>query len=86
MSDRSFEAETPWLESLIGAAGISALSSSSIQGNVATANAVYGLYLVPENGGTASAYRDNFVTGSPNSVAGGINLGGNSCNGTTTCP
>ncbi|MBK7952127.1 MAG: right-handed parallel beta-helix repeat-containing protein [Deltaproteobacteria bacterium] len=68
-------------------AGISALSASIVQRNIIRQNGVYGLYLVPEDGGTAATYSDNTIAANGVvSVTGGINMGGNSCNGTTTCP
>lgn len=68
-------------------AGISALSASLVQRNIVRQNGVYGLYLVPEDGGTAATYSDNTIAANGVvSVTGGINMGGNSCNGTTTCP
>ena len=62
------------------------LTSGSVQRNVSTQNAI-GIYLVPEFGGHAAAYRDNFVHSNPvGSITDGINMGGNSCNGNGFCP
>jgi hypothetical protein len=70
-----------------GRQGIAALSTANIQGNTATGNGGVGLYLFPEAGGFASAYGGNVVSNnSVNNVTSGINVGHNSCNGTTTCP
>jgi hypothetical protein len=70
-----------------GQAGISALSSASVQRNVARGNTGAGIYMVPELGGTAATYRDNTVVDNAGgTVSGGIDMGGNSCNGAGTCP
>jgi hypothetical protein len=45
-------------------------------------NGDYGLNLNP-----TAAYRENVITGNlTGTVLGGLNLGDNSCNATTTCP
>jgi hypothetical protein len=70
-----------------GASGVAALSTSSIQRNVVVGNNTFGLYLFPELGGTAAAYRENVISGgSIGRVVNGINMGANSCNGATVCP
>jgi hypothetical protein len=70
-----------------GASGIAALSTAAIQRNAVTGNSLFGLYLVPELGGTAAAYRENVVSGgSVARVSNGVNMGANSCTGQTTCP
>lgn len=66
-------------------AGIAALSSGSVVDNVSRSNVGYGLYLFPEQGGPAAAYRGNVVFGTT-TVVNGIDMGDNSCNGTQTCP
>jgi hypothetical protein len=72
--------------SINGQAGISALSTSSIQGNISYDNTGVGLYLFPEGGGAASAYRENVVAENGSTVTSGVNLGDNLCNGATSCP
>lgn len=68
-------------------AGISALSTSSVQNNIATGNGYVGLYLYPERGGWPASYRGNVIADNLlGTVVSGIPLGENSCNGTTTCP
>lgn len=62
--------------------GIETGDGVTVQGNTARANAGFGLDL-----GSESAYRENVVTANGfGSVNGGVNMLGNSCNGTTTCP
>jgi hypothetical protein len=56
--------------------------ASLVRGNSALLNTGYGLWL-----GFDSAYRENVVdANTAGSVIGGVNMGGNSCNGTLTCP
>lgn len=67
-----------------GEVGLLASSGSSVSGNTVRDNGVYGLYL---SGG--ATYRDNTV--SNNNLAavvgiGFVNAGGNSCNGSASCP
>ena len=66
--------------------GIAVGSSGLLQGNTSSNNGGAGLLL----SGTPSlraAYRENVVNGNAGvAVQGGVELGGNSCNGTMTCP
>jgi nitrous oxidase accessory protein NosD len=65
-----------------GGVGIMASSASTIAGNTAVSNASYGLFL-----SASTAYRDNLIDGnSGGAVSGGVNAGGNVCNGSLTCP
>jgi len=70
------------------AAGIAALNAGSVLDNVVRGNSGVGIYLFPELGGPAAAYRGNVVIPGPvsSTVLNGVNMGGNSCNGATTCP
>ncbi len=63
--------------------GIQAYSGSTVQGNTARQNTGYGLNVLSQ-----AAYRDNTVSGNIGGTVGGTgtNMGGNSCNGTATCP
>jgi hypothetical protein len=69
-----------------GQAGIAALSTANIRGNVSQGNTGVGIYMVPEAGGVTSAFSYNVVVGNGSTTSSGINMGGNSCNGTATCP
>lgn len=72
---------------LNGQAGIAALSTASVQRNVVHGNTGVGIYMFPDAGGFVGAYRENVVSSNTaGTVSSGINLGNNSCNGTTTCP
>lgn len=66
-----------------GADGLTAGFDNSFAGNVSTANAHQGISL-----GTGTSYRENVFSGNPaGAIFGpGLDLGGNVCNGTTTCP
>lgn len=65
--------------------GIAMGANGSVQRNASFGNAI-GLYLIPI-AGNSPAYRDNTVGNSGvATVSGGVNLGGNLCNGTTSCP
>jgi hypothetical protein len=70
-----------------GFAGITAAYTDSVQRNIVVANAKFGLYLpATDISGVevAAAYRENVVSGfSP--VGDGLEMGDNSCNGTTGC-
>lgn len=63
--------------------GIHAESGSTVQRNTARGNTSFGLNLFA----SGSSYRENTVTDNDGgTVSGGIDMGSNSCNGTTTCP
>jgi parallel beta-helix repeat protein len=65
-----------------GSDGIVVTSGSTVQRNTVRGNISFGLSL-----GSQSTYRENTVTNNTGgSVNGGVNMGDNSCNGTTTCP
>jgi hypothetical protein len=67
-----------------GADGIRAISGCNVHRNTARSNGGYGLNL-----GSQSAYRDNVITiNTAGTVLGAtaVDMGGNSCNGTATCP
>ncbi len=68
-----------------GGNGISAGNGSMVNGNTMVSNTDRGL---SNNGTSAIAYTDNTMTGNGQNVlaTGLINMGGNSCGGTTTCP
>jgi hypothetical protein len=62
--------------------GIATGAGVTVQRNTVRSNGGFGLSL-----GSISAYRENVITNnSSGSVLGGVNMGSNSCNGTTTCP
>ena len=65
--------------------GIVAVSGSSVQRNTVRSNGGYGLNL-----GSDAAYRENVITGTvtatTGTVLGGVDAGGNVCNGSLTCP
>jgi hypothetical protein len=64
-----------------GGVGISVFSGTLVQGNSLRSN-VIGISLSAD-----SAYRENVISNNSSAtVTGGVNLGDNSCNGTTTCP
>ncbi|MFK7895251.1 MAG: hypothetical protein AB8G23_05425 [Myxococcota bacterium] len=63
--------------------GVIAGADSYIYGNTVSSNGGYGLLLVPSD----VSYRNNMISGNTaGTVSGGVNMLGNSCNGTTTCP
>lgn len=64
-----------------GGAGIACGDGCLVRGNTSRVNS--GAGLIP---GTGSGYVANVVTGNGSTIAGGISLGGNGCNGSTTCP
>jgi hypothetical protein len=65
-----------------GQDGIEGASGVTVQRNSTRGNGLYGLRL-----GSDTAYRENTITGNAaGSVDGGVNMGDNSCNGSTTCP
>lgn len=65
-----------------GEDGISALSGTHVRGNTARSNSGFGLSL-----SASSVYRENVLSDNGlGSVNGGIDLLGNSCKGTATCP
>lgn len=67
-------------------AGISEVGHGVVRGNVARQNTGVGLYLAPTSG-TATPYQDNVVElNAGGTVTSGVNMGGNSCDGRTTCP
>ncbi len=70
---------------LNGGDGIQAGSGSTVQLNTVRSNGEYGLNLASDAG-----YRENVITGTvtatTGTVAGGVNAGGNVCNGSLTCP
>ncbi len=69
-----------------GSAGILLVQPGSVHENASTNNDGIGISL-PATGSNRAAYRGNVVNGnSVGSVGGGINIGGNSCNGTGGCP
>jgi len=58
-----------------------------VQRNNVRGNGGVGLYLFPESGGSAAAYRENVVVDNFfGTVTNGIDMGSNSRNDTTTCP
>jgi hypothetical protein len=67
--------------------GIRASAGTVVEGNTVTENAGLGLFLNPAAGFGFNAIRsDPAVAGSATLNAGAQNLGGNLCNGVTTCP
>lgn len=58
-------------------------AGTTVQRNTLTSNATYGLNLGLALGAT---YRENTISGNGATVSGGIDMGANSCNATTTCP
>jgi hypothetical protein len=65
-----------------GGAGIFASGGANVSGNAVRSNTGNGLSL-----SSSAAYRDNVINGNTaGTVSGGVNMGSNSCNGTTTCP
>jgi len=65
-----------------GGDGIEASGASAVQRNTVRSNGQYGLDLDAD-----TAYRENVVVSNTlGSVDGGLDLGDNSCNGTTSCP
>jgi len=67
--------------------GIRASAGAVVEGNTAIENAGLGLFLNPAAGFGFNAIRsDPAVVGSATLNAGAQNLGGNLCNGATTCP
>ena len=65
-----------------GGDGIFTGFGSSVQRNTLRSNGGFGLRLFFD-----AAYRDNVITGNTmGTVYGGVNMGSNSCDGTTTCP
>ncbi len=65
-----------------GGDGISGVNSGLVQRNLSYFNTGIGLNL-----GTGAAYRENVMNSNGGgNVTGGVNMLGNSCNGTTTCP
>ena len=65
-----------------GSHGISTAAGVSVRGNNAYQNLGRGLSL-----GVGSGYGENVITGNTmGTVFGGINAGGNVCNGSLTCP
>ena len=66
--------------------GIRANGGASVQGNTVSLNGSYGLNLFHTFLSDAG-YRENVISENlTGTVNGGVNLGSNSCNGTTTCP
>jgi hypothetical protein len=67
--------------------GIEADFASRVSGNVVLFNSGFGLNL-PNSGIHKSGYSDNVIDPSTpaNTVSGGVDLGGNLCNGIPTCP
>jgi hypothetical protein len=61
--------------------GIIAFGASRVQRNVVTNFTLSGIFLQAEGG-----YGDNVVKGSGTTISGGVNMGGNVCNGSATCP
>jgi len=62
--------------------GINARSGSNVQGNTVRGNGGYGLDIDATTG-----YRENVITlNQTGTVNGGVNMGANSCGGTTGCP
>jgi len=64
-----------------GNAGISTFQGSTVQRNTVRANSGFGLSLSAD-----ASYHDNTISGNGGTVNSGVNMGANSCNGTTTCP
>jgi parallel beta-helix repeat protein len=63
--------------------GIRAFNGCVVQGNSSLDNARYGMVL----GISGSGYRNNVITDNTmGTVSGGVNAGGNICNGSLTCP
>ena len=71
-----------------GSTGIEADAGSLISENSIRGNGGIGLDLTNGQGGSdASSYRGNAISGNAGgTVSGGVNAGGNVCNGSTTCP
>ena len=65
-----------------GGAGILVNAGSNVSGNTVRDNGGYGLSL-----GALSGYRENVISGNTTgTVTGGVNAGGNVCDGSLTCP
>ncbi len=65
-----------------GSTGIYAVGSTRVTDNTAHNNGGWGLFLSADSG-----YRDNVITNNAGgSVSGGVNAGGNVCDGSLTCP
>ncbi len=64
-----------------GGDGIDTNSGCLVQGNTVSENQGIGLHLE-----VTDAYRDNNLTSLGATVDGGVDAGGNVCNGSTTCP
>ncbi len=70
-----------------GGDGIAVQGGSTVSGNTVHANSEQGLNLSGTPGVDAPTYRNNSISGNTiGTVSGGVNAGGNVCNGTTTCP
>ncbi len=61
--------------------GISVFGASRVQRNVVTNFTNSGILLQADGG-----YGDNVVKGTGTTISGGVNMGGNVCNGSATCP
>ena len=61
--------------------GITTGAAGTIQGSVAYVNGGTGFSLSSD-----TAYRENLVVGNTATVAGGLDLGANSCDGAASCP
>ncbi len=61
--------------------GIFALGGSTVHRNTVYSNVLFGLSLISD-----CSYQENTITNNGSTVSGGVNLGSNVCNGTTTCP
>ena len=67
-----------------GGDGIFTGRGSTVTGNTVATNQAYGLEL---DATLKTAYRDNVIdSNTAGTVSGGVNGGGNICNGNTTCP
>lgn len=64
-----------------GGDGVESAGNNNLQRNAAHSNTAFGFRLMADD-----AYRDNVITSNGSSVGTAVNLFGNSCNGTTSCP
>jgi hypothetical protein len=69
-----------------GGNGIRASAGALVEGNTTIENAGLGLFLNPTAGYVFDVIRTDPAIGGSATVSGGRNLGGNLCNGSTTCP
>lgn len=66
--------------------GNTSVGLSAAAGGLVQRNSVYGNTGSGVSLGAGAAYRGNVIDANGSTVTGGIDLGGNSCNGTSSCP